>query len=793
MTPPHEERAADPGTLRVVELSGGVATKVCGRLLAGLGHDVVLCEPPGGDALRTRAPLDEHGVGFAFSSLDADKRSVVADLDTPDGRTALHHLLDRADLLLTGLGPDRARAAGLTAPEIRDAWPGLVAVSITAAGLDDPRSDHPGDSLLAECYGGLASMIGEPDRPPLSLGGEQAAHAAAFAGLLGGMLALSRRARAGQGDVVDVALCDVAAYIDWKSDIESAVAGTAPTRTGATAGQWRIVRAADGWAGVIFAPEQWDLLIELVNGSAPAVPADPERWWPVIERWAARLPKRTIYERAQALGLAVGFSADLGDLRADGQYRSRGFFRGPRQDGRTSAPVGPPAHAAGLPWRAGPPPALGDGAPAAAQEWEHPRRQAPVRCTSAPALHEGTTPHTDPVACGGTAPLTPRNGADAPLAGVTVLDLGTITAGAATGRLLADYGATVIKVESASHPDPFRHWPVAGQAPDTDVSPMFESNNAGKLGVVLDLKTGAGRETLHRLAARADVVIENFTVGVTKRLGADFETLRAVNPRLVYLSLSSQGQDGPEAGRRSYGSTLDLLSGLASVTGYPDGGPMWSSGEVNYPDQAASLFGAALVAYCLERGVRGVHLDVSQRELISWTLADRIAEHAATGVLPAPTGNRRPAGTPHDVYPCAGDGQWVAVACHGQAERDALADLVAPGELAGRSEEWWWEHEDLVDELIGSWTRARSREECVRALTEAGVAAAPVLSAAERGREPRFGERRVFLGDRGSRRKGFPFTMRGYAPPDPAPAPALGQDQEAVLADLSFTGRKGSS
>ncbi|QXJ23276.1 CoA transferase [Actinomadura graeca] len=782
MTRPDEERGGDrrrdPGAaLRVVELSTGVAAKVCGRLLAGLGHEVILCEPPGGDPLRTQRPLDEHGVGFAFSSLDADKRSVVADLDTADGRTTLARLLDRADLLLTDLGPARARATGLTAPRIRDIWPGLVTVGITAAGLDDPRSDHPGDSLLAECFGGLASMIGEPDRSPLSLGGEQTAHAAAFAGFFGAMLALRRRARAGQGDVVDVALCDVAAYIDWKSDIETTVAATAPTRTGATAGPWRIVRASDGWVGFVFQHEQWGLLAELVSGSAPASPPDPERWWPVIERWAARLPKRTIYERAQSLGLAVGFSADLGDLRGDPQYGSRGFFREPRQGGTTVAPVGPPARAAGLPWRSGPPPALGDGGPSAARAWEHTGRRVP-----APAGASGTARYGS----GAPHPV-------APLAGVTVLDLGTITAGAATGRLLADYGATVIKVESAGHPDPFRQWPVAGQPPAThglDVSPMFESNNAGKLGVVLELKTEAGREALHRLAARADVVIENFTVGVTRRLGADFETLRAVNPGLVYLSLSSQGQDGPEAGRRSYGSTLDLLSGLASVTGYPGGGPMWSSAEVNYPDQAASLFGASLVAYCLERGVRGVHLDVSQRELISWTLADRIAEHAVTGVLPAPTGNRRPGGTPHDVYPCADEDRWVAVACRRRAEREALACLVAPAELTGRSDEWWWEHEARVDELIGAWTRARSRAECVRALTEAGVANAPVLSAAERRHEPRFRERRVYLGDRGSRRKGFPFTMRGFAPPDPAPAPALGQDQETVLADPGFCGRK---
>jgi len=146
----------------------------------------------------------------------------------------------------------------------------------------------------------------------------------------------------------------------------------------------------------------------------------------------------------------------------------------------------------------------------------------------------------------------PAETAPAPLAGVVVLDLGTITAGAATSRLLADYGATVIKVESPGRPDPFRAWTPPGSAISvsadaTYVSPVFESNNAGKLGVALDLKTDAGRRGFHALAARADVVVENFRVGVTERLGIDFGSLRELNPRLVYLSLSSQGQDGPEA------------------------------------------------------------------------------------------------------------------------------------------------------------------------------------------------------------------------------------------------------
>lgn len=765
--------------LRVVELSSGVAAQLCGRLLAGLGHDVIRCEPPGGTPSRAQAPVDGHGVGFAFSVLNADKRSVVADLDTTDGRITLDGLLESADLLVTDLGPAYARAIGMTETRLRNEWPDLITVSMTAAGLGDPRSDHHADSLLAECFGGLASMIGEPDRSPLTLGGEQSATAAAFAGFFGGLLALRRRQRDGNGDVVDVALCDVAAYVDWKSDVEAALDSSGPIRTGTSVGPWRIVRAADGWIGVIYAADQWEALLDLVTDPetaeadravAPERTPDLEGWWPAIERWARRLPKRTIYERAQAKGLAFGYAADLDDLRADPQYHSRGFFGEPdcgRSDG--GAVIGPPVRAEGLPWRSGAPPSLARGERIGSRTIATTRLALPER----PSV-SGPDP-------------------EAPLAGLTVLDLGTITAGAATGRLLADYGATVIKVESQSHPDPFRQWPVAGKSPAAygqEVSAMFESNNAGKLSVALDLKTAAGRDALHGLAERADVVIENFTVGVTERLEVDFATLRRINPELVYLSLSSQGQVGPESARRSYGSTLDLLSGLASVTGYADGGPMWSSGEVNYPDQAASLFGAGLVAYCLSLGVRGVHLDVSQRELISWTLADRIVEHATTGVLPARTGNRRPSGTPHDVYRCSGDGQWVAIACHHQTEREALAAVVSPENLVGRTAPWWWEHQSVVDESIATWAGARSREECIRVLTEAGIANAPVLSAAERALEPRFRDRRVFLGEGRSRRKGFPFRMRGYSPPAPAPAPTLGQDQETVLSEIHVAARR---
>ncbi|WP_033288108.1 CaiB/BaiF CoA-transferase family protein [Amycolatopsis jejuensis] len=703
--------------LRVVELADGIAGRVCGRLFAGFGHHVTRCEPPGGDPLRTQRPVDATGVSYTFATLNAGKHGEPVD--------RLDDLLACADVLITDFGPARAVESGLSL----DRFPHLVVVSITPYGADDSRSDTYGDSLLAECHGGLAVMVGEPTRPPLSLGGEQTAHAAAFAAFYGAMLALRRPG----GDVVDVALCDVAAYIDWKSDVFYAETGQISARIGTNSGRWRLVRAADGWVGFIYQPEQWDAVVQLVGDPVladPRLSTDQARsqlvdtWWPAVERWAARNGKREIYRRAQELGLPFGYSADISDLVTDPQYRARGFVAD------HLAPV------AGLPWNSEP----------------------TAEVVPAPRQHR------------------PAPDGSAPLSGVVVLDLGTITAGAATGRLLADYGATVIKIESMTRPDAFRVWPVpnAGDAEAMEESPLFESNNSGKLGITLDLKTEAGKAELRRLVARSDVLIENFTVGVTQRLGIDYPTLAEINPRLIYLSLSSQGQSGPESGTRSYGSTLDLMSGLASVTGYPGDRPMWSSADINYPDQVVSLFGAAVVAYCVTQELRGTYLDVSQRELVSWTLADRIAEYVDAGTIPEPTGNRRPGSTPHEVYPCAGPDQWVAIVCRTDAQRAALAALVGSVELADRPPEWWEEHHEEVDGIIAGWTRSQSVEECLRELTQGAIPVAPVRTARERAEDPHFRRRRVFL-DEPRRQKGFPFRLHGYEPPQPQPAPRIGQ------------------
>ncbi len=352
-----------------------------------------------------------------------------------------------------------------------------------------------------------------------------------------------------------------------------------------------------------------------------------------------------------------------------------------------------------------------------------------------------------------------------PLDGARVLDLGIITAGAATSALLADLGAEVIKVESPSYRDPFRVWvsPPSGGG-DTDLAPFFRLTNRGKRGISLDLKQPDGREAFLRLAASSDIVVENFRRGVLDRLGIGYGALKAANERIILASISSQGETGPLAEYVSFGSTLEAVGGLASLTGYAGGPPVLSGKEVNLPDQNIALFAAGMIATAWlvrRRGGGGAHLDLAQRELTSFMIGEAFAAPAA----PGRTGNEA---APYALQDClrAADGVWLALSVT-EDQLEALDRLVGGATLA-------------------TWASALRVEDAIAALVLAGIPAARVLDGsgmlALRGRlwsdalvqDPRYG----LL-------KGFPFQLDHAPLRIEADAPAVGTDTAAVLAEVA--------
>ena len=354
------------------------------------------------------------------------------------------------------------------------------------------------------------------------------------------------------------------------------------------------------------------------------------------------------------------------------------------------------------------------------------------------------------------------------LEGCRVLDLGIITAGAATAACLADFGAEVIKIESASYRDPFRRW-LSDKPPGAadDLPPFFRATNRNKLGLSLDLKHPEGRAAFLRLVANSDVVVENFRRGVMEKLGIDYTTLRAANPDIILASISSQGETGPERGYVSYGSTLEAVGGLAWTTGYADGAPTISGVDLNYPDQVVGLFATSMIVtawYARRNGAGGAHLDLSQRELTSFLSGEAFVA-AGAGVAQAREGNAQ---APHALQNCfkAADGAWVAVTVEA-GQTTALENLTGAG---------------APEDALRQWLAGRSAAAAVAILAKHGIAAAEVLDGRQvLARQGSLWKHALQRLPQGALVKGFPHQFSRRPLKVERDAPAIGADTVDIL------------
>jgi benzylsuccinate CoA-transferase BbsF subunit len=343
-----------------------------------------------------------------------------------------------------------------------------------------------------------------------------------------------------------------------------------------------------------------------------------------------------------------------------------------------------------------------------------------------------------------------------PLTGIRVLDFGLLTAGANTSAMLADLGADVLKVESGAYLDPFR---VVGKMDDQDGwwnrSPQFRFTNRNKRGLALNLKAAEGQRAIRDLARRCDVVVENFRRGVLDRAGLGYRDLAAVNPRLVFAAISSQGDTGPERMNVSFGSTLDATSGIAALTGYEGEEPRISGMDVNYPDQIVSLFASGMVITAVmeaRRTGKGCFLDFSQREVASFTIGEEILAAAADPARRlGPRGNDQEGVVQQDAYRCR-DGRWVAVTL-------AAADLG-----------------------MEAWCAERDSAEAVAELLARGIAASPCNDGADLLRDKALAGVTLVRGD--GLVKGLPYRLDGRGAVIERTAPDLGQHTAEVLREL---------
>ncbi|WP_299361017.1 CaiB/BaiF CoA-transferase family protein [uncultured Paracoccus sp.] len=321
-----------------------------------------------------------------------------------------------------------------------------------------------------------------------------------------------------------------------------------------------------------------------------------------------------------------------------------------------------------------------------------------------------------------------------PLDGLKVVELARILAGPWAGQILADLGAEVVKVE-APEGDDTRQWgpPFIDREGDRSAA-YFHAANRGKRSVIADFRTPEGQAAVRELVADADVLIENFKVGGLAKYGLDSPSLQAVNPRLVYCSITGFGQDGPYATRAGYDYIIQGMSGLMSVTGEPGAQPQKVG--VAVVDVFTGIYGVVGILAALRQRDstgRGQHVDMALLDVATAVMANQAMNYLATGVAPQRLGNAHPNIVPYAVFDCA-DG-WIIIAAGNDGQYRRLVEVLGLPALADapdyRTNADRIANRDALTEMLTTVTRGRTRDDLLAALERAGVPAGPINDMAD--------------------------------------------------------------
>ena len=760
--------------LRVVELGTDIAAPYCTKLLVDLGADVVKVESPSGDPLREWGPS-----GGLFEYLNAGKRGLTIDLDSRSD--VLHGLIAKADLLVENLAPHAASRWdwGIDHDSLQQINPDIVVVRISDYGQDGPRSDRQSTPLTVQAASGWVNTR-DPGRPPVQAGARIPEYIAGGYAALGALTAL-RIAATGTDRVTEV---DVSTFEALLSTLPYPMLMAARLKSmglppNSKAGPMLgIVRAADGWIGIncltgqhwldvcamVGLPEFGDKQIAIMLGG-------PERdeFFDKAQPWLDSMPVADLVELSQAMRIPAAPINDGSSILDCPQYRERGFFIDADAAGARFVRPGAPFRLARTPVGAPrPAPGLGDGA---VTDWDD-----RVEASQPSALDH----------------------VDAPFSGLKVFDLSTFWSGAYLTMYLGAFGADVVKVESIQRPDGHRYSGSLLRNSDDwyEIGPMWQATNLNKRDITLDLTSDTGRELAMRLAAEADVVVENFSPRVVEQFGLDYDSLVQINPDVIMVRMPGLGLEGPWRDYVGWALNFEQVSGMSAATGYPDGPPCNLQGPAD-PIVGTNAGVALLAALEHKRKTgEGQLIEVAQIEVGAVVTAEPVIEYSLTGRVPEREGNRHRSYA-QGVYPAAGEDEWVAVSVRDDADWAATIEVIGRSDLADdprfRTAEARRANHDSFDEVLRQWTATQDPDDAADALRRHGVPAERLLTGDRMYNIDQLDTRGFYselehpLSGR-QRYPGWPFRISpGPLQHHLTPSPTLGQHNEEVLAALGLS------
>ncbi len=786
--------------IRVLDLTDGGAS-LCGQMLAHLGADVRLIEPPGGAVSRSQGPFagsEPHpDQSLGFWSVHRGKRSEVVDVETSAGRERLRELLCEADVLIEDLTLMEREVAGLGIETVADFAPHLVHVSITPFGVDGPKADWAATDLTVTASSMALYITGDADRPPLSATIPQAFLNAGAEAAVATMVALTERSQSGLGQHVDVS-AQTAMMMTTQSSVLSSVWGDNQTQRlggGVRLGPIHlrfVYPCKDGFVNFTFlfgdaiGPATARFFAWMCEEGACSEAVRDIDWvgyvpllvkgqvtyeqhaeiQDAIEAFTLRHTKAEMMAAAFERKVLVVPLSEASDLAASEQLAARDYWVDV-DDPAADAPVRYPG--------------------------------AFVKCSETPLdasvppprLSEGPAEWRFEWTAFGRAP---RKTEQAPLAGLKVLDFSWVYAGPAITRYLADHGATVVRVESASAVDALRNaTPYKDGIAGFERSANYGNVNLNKLSLGLNLRTAEGRGVAHQLADWADVVVENFTPRMMKEWGLDYATLRETNPALVMLSSCLAGQTGPERLLAGFGTMGAALGGFGFLTGWPDRPP--AGPYVAYTDYVSPRFAATALLAAVDhqrRTGQGQHIDCSQSESSMHLMTEALLEYAVHGRVRGPAGNACADWAPSGVYPVAGEDCWIAIAAPDETAWRALSGLAGRAwnkDARFATGEARLENRAPLDEAIAAWSADHDGMILEAALQDAGVPAHRVATSADCFADPQLQHRGHFVELDHDVVGPVPFEHSRFRlsrtpAPTPRVVPTLGQDNQQVLCEL---------
>lgn len=757
----------------------------CSRLLADLGAAVVKIEDSKGNPERQAGPFcrgqaDAPPVSLPFAYHNANKFGLVLDPQHRKDGHALHRLMERADILVETPPGSLLKTFGISREYLHRLNPGLIHVSITGFGRSGPKRAYLFSESVGSASGGQTYLSGFPSGPPVKPYGPQSCYTASLFGAVAALLCLRKRKACGQGSFVDLSIQEAVAstldhvLTDYFRD--GRIAGRQGRHyAGAT---FSLLQCKDGYIQIPIL-QDWETLVELMALEKKAGDLTHPKWrhagyrrkcfshiLRTVEGWTRHHSKDELFELGQSMRFPWAAVESPAEVPSSPQLKARRFFTSVRlADGcRTTAFAGPPYKFSSYsPSAPRPAPLPGEHTKKVLETFclQERKSRPPARALRR-TLFEGSI-----------------------LKGVRVLDLTRMLSGPFATRLLADFGAEVIKVQSAP----------AAQGAERNDTVAFAVWNRNKRGITLNLDHPEARRIFLRLAAISDVVVENYTPRVMANWGLTYPRLKEARPDIIMASISAMGSSGPWKDYVGYAPTFHALSGLLSAMSRSLKEPVHLGHA--YGDAIAGLYAALAILAALEhrdRTGQGRRIDLSAYEAMCTLLGPeymRIDLEARRKPREGDVADCSEAAI-EGCYPCKGKDRWCVISISGGEQWERFRRLCRQPEMLSKefsSPSLRRKNRAQLDALIGRWTSRREAQEVARRLQRAGIAAHAVQTAADLAKDEQLRSRRFFAAMRHPVLGRVPMDRSALWPRRRStrrwkPSPTLGEHNRYVFMEL---------